>query len=93
MTEKETAKTIEKNVKDETYMHEKYTTQDLGDRKVQYERIMSTNYEWKNLNPYYVLQLGIDATEEDIKQRLDIFLLVYVCLYVYLCYMYIYSWG
>eukprot|EP00596_Hydrurales_sp_CCMP1899_P003737 CAMPEP_0119042338 /NCGR_PEP_ID=MMETSP1177-20130426/14612_1 /TAXON_ID=2985 /ORGANISM="Ochromonas sp, Strain CCMP1899" /LENGTH=467 /DNA_ID=CAMNT_0007009051 /DNA_START=257 /DNA_END=1657 /DNA_ORIENTATION=- len=69
MTEKETAKTVEKNVKDETYMHEKYTTQDLGDRKVQYERIMSTNYEWKNLNPFYVLQLGTDATEEDIKQR------------------------
>lgn len=59
----------EKAVKDETFMHEKYTNADLGDRKLQYERIMEKNYEWRNLNPYYVLQLGIDATEEDIKQR------------------------
>lgn len=59
----------EKAVKDETFAHEKYTNADLGDRKLQYERIMEKNYEWRNLNPYYVLQLGIDATEEDIKQR------------------------
>lgn len=56
-------------VKDETFMHEKYTNEDLGDKKKQYERIMAKNYEWRNLNPYFVLQLGIDATEEDIKQR------------------------
>jgi DnaJ family protein C protein 8 len=30
---------------------------------------MRTNYKWYNLNPYYVLQLDIDATEEDIKYR------------------------
>lgn len=60
---------VVKAVKDETFMHEKYTNEDLGDRKLQYDRIMKENYEWRNLNPYFVLQLGIDATEEDIKQR------------------------
>ena len=65
---------LEKNIsdggqRDESYLNEKYTNQDLGDRKLQYERIMAKNYEWRNLNPYFVLQLGIDATEEDIKQR------------------------
>lgn len=59
----------EKVAKDESFMHEKYTNADLGDRKLQYERIMEKNYEWRNLNPYFVLQLDIDATEEDIKQR------------------------
>lgn len=58
-----------KPIRDETFMHEKYTNEDLGDKKKQYERIMEKNYEWRNLNPYFVLQLGIDATEEDIKQR------------------------
>lgn len=62
----------QKIIKDETFLHEKYTTQDLGDRKLQYERIMEKNYEWRNLNPFFVLQLDIDATEEDIKQRYDI---------------------
>ena len=60
---------VEKVVVDETFIHEKYTNEDLGDRKQQYERIMAKNYEWRNLNPYFVLQLGTDATEEDIKQR------------------------
>ena len=48
---------------------EKYTTQDLGTGKAQYERLTQKNYVWKNQNPYYVMQLGIDATEEDIKNR------------------------
>ena len=59
----------ERPKRDETLLTEKYTTQDLGEAKVQYERIMAKNYEWRNLNPYYVLQLDIDATDEDIKQR------------------------
>ena len=29
------------------------------------------NYKWKNLNPFYVLLLPTDVTEEDIKQRLS----------------------
>jgi hypothetical protein len=68
--EKETER-AERVTADETFIHEKYTDQDLGDKKEQYERIMGKNYQWRNLNPYFVLQLGIDATEEDIKQRYD----------------------
>ncbi len=30
---------------------------------------MRNNYKWYNLNPYYVMQLDVDATEEDIKYR------------------------
>lgn len=59
----------EKVIVDENFIHEKYTNQDLGDRKEQYARLIAKNYEWRNLNPYFVLQLGIDATAEDIKQR------------------------
>jgi tetratricopeptide (TPR) repeat protein len=47
----------------------KYTTQDLGDAKEQFARLTGPNYKWKNLNPYHVLQLDIDATDEDIKYR------------------------
>jgi hypothetical protein len=67
----ETEKETDRVIADETFIHEKYTNQDLGDKKEQYERIMGKNYQWRNLNPYFVLQLGIDATEEDIKQRYD----------------------
>jgi hypothetical protein len=67
----ESEKETERVTADETFIHEKYTNQDLGDKKEQYERIMGKNYQWRNLNPYFVLQLGIDATEEDIKQRYD----------------------
>jgi len=49
--------------------HEKYTNQDLGDGKTQHMRLTAKNCEWRNLNPYYVLQLDTDATTEDIKIR------------------------
>lgn len=57
------------NGRSEKELTEKYTNQDLGDGKAQCERLMSKHHEWKNLNPYAVMQLGIDATEEDIKYR------------------------
>ena len=50
-------------------INEKYSSQDLGTAEEQADRLLQPNYQWKNLNPFYVLQLGIDATEEDIKQR------------------------
>ena len=50
-------------------INEKYSSQDLGTAEEKADRLLQTNYQWKNLNPFYVLQLGIDATEEDIKQR------------------------
>ncbi len=55
--------------KKEVTFHEKYLNQDLGDGRTQHARLTAENYEWRNLNPYYVLQLGVDATEEDIKNR------------------------
>ena len=40
-----------------------------GTSEEQIERLLQSNYAWKNLNPYEVLQLDVDATEEDIKLR------------------------
>lgn len=48
---------------------DKYASQDLGTPMSQYQRLTQNNYAWRNLNPYCVMQLGIDATEEDVKQR------------------------
>lgn len=48
---------------------DKYCTQDLGTPTEQYSRLTSGNYQWRNLNPYETLQLGVDATVEDIKYR------------------------
>lgn len=48
---------------------DKYTNQNLGDGKSQHARLTARNAEWRNLNPYHVLQLDTDATLEDIKNR------------------------
>ena len=37
----------------------KYANQDLGNAESQFERLTQKNYEWRNLNPFYVLQLGL----------------------------------
>lgn len=47
----------------------KYVDQDLGNALDQHARLTSGNYKWRNLNPYEVLQLDIDANVEDIKYR------------------------
>ncbi len=62
-------KELEEKIKSEIAVHDKYTKQDLGDPIEQVKRLTQENYKWKNLNPFYVLQLGIDATSEDIKNR------------------------
>lgn len=54
---------------EEKVLTEKYTKQNLGDGKSQLDRLLASHHEWKNLNPYYVLQLDNDATVEDIKMR------------------------
>ena len=59
----------ESKERDETSLTEKYTNQNLGDGRAQVERILAKHYEWRNLNPFAVMQLGPDATEEDIKLR------------------------
>jgi hypothetical protein len=56
-------------LKDESILTEKYTSQDLGDSASQLARLTAPNYAWRNLNPFEVLQLDIDATLEDIKYR------------------------
>lgn len=53
----------------ERVLHEKYTNQDMGTPKEQMDRLLQHNYKWKNLNAFEALQLGQDATVEDIKQR------------------------
>ncbi len=55
--------------KKEKDIHEKYTNQDLGTPEGQIECLVAPNYQWHNLNPYEVLKLDVDATEEDIKGR------------------------
>jgi len=41
----------------------------LGTTESQIERLLQNHYEWRNLNPYYVLQLAATATDEDINRR------------------------
>lgn len=55
--------------KDQNTLTEKYSNQVLEDGKHQYERLLAPHFEWRNLNPYFVFQLGVDATDEDIKYR------------------------
>jgi len=47
----------------------KYTKKDLGSAEFQIERLLEPNYEWRNLNPFYVLSVTPDATNDDISRR------------------------
>ena len=67
--EKEKKKEADDNAKQTELLNEKYTKQDLGTPLEQFHRLTCPHYEFKNQNPYYVLQLDIDATMEDIKYR------------------------
>lgn len=53
----------------DSLFHEKYLVQDLGTSAELVERLATGHYQWFNLNPYRVLMLDIDATDEDIKNR------------------------
>lgn len=53
----------------ERVLNERYTNQELGTPQQQMDRLLQHNYKWKNLNAFETLQLGADATVEDIKQR------------------------
>jgi DnaJ family protein C protein 8 len=55
--------------KEDKVMNEKYLNQELGTAQQQVDRLLGSNYKWKNLNPYEVLLLDVDATVEDIKAR------------------------
>jgi DnaJ family protein C protein 8 len=42
----------------------------LGSAREQVDRLLQTRYEWRNLNPYFVLQLpAATSTDEDISRR------------------------
>jgi len=41
----------------------------LGTSQSQMDRLLQNNHEWRNLNPFYVLQLPIEATNDDISRR------------------------
>lgn len=41
----------------------------LGTSEAQMERLLKENHEWRNLNPFYVLQVTADATDDDVSRR------------------------
>jgi DnaJ family protein C protein 8 len=41
----------------------------LGTSEAQMERLLKDNHEWRNLNPFYVLQVTADATDDDVSRR------------------------
>lgn len=41
----------------------------LGTAQQQMDRLLQNNYEWRNLNPFYVMQLPHTATEDEIAIR------------------------
>lgn len=69
INENGTAVSNEPGAEEDKIMNEKYTKQNLGTGKEQVERLLGKHYQWRNLNPFYVLDLDSDATEEDIKFR------------------------
>ena len=48
---------------------DKYREQKLGTCAEQCARLLTTHQKWANLNPYLVLMLGTDASEDDLKHR------------------------
>mmetsp|Transcript_53835 Transcript_53835/g.122722 ORF Transcript_53835/g.122722 Transcript_53835/m.122722 type:complete len:565 (+) Transcript_53835:67-1761(+) len=67
--EKREAEALARREKVQTEKTDAYTKQSLGSSVEQVGRLVETNYKFRNLNPYWVLQLDIDATVEDIKFR------------------------
>ena len=52
--------------KKDTLPQAKYAEQDLGTSESQISRLLQTNYKWKNLNPYHVMQVRRgDAAERE----------------------------
>lgn len=48
---------------------EKFSSQNLGTSSSNIDRLLQVNYEWKNLNPFNVMMLKVDANAEDVKLR------------------------
>jgi tetratricopeptide (TPR) repeat protein len=64
----EIANSIQKPVTEEEEKKEKAPV-DFGTSEGQLVRLLQPHYKWINLNPFRVLMLDTDATEEDIKQH------------------------
>lgn len=67
--EEVTAKKEEKPKEDKPTDLIKHDRKSLGTVDQQAERLLGSNYKWRNLNPFYVLQLPVEATEDDISRR------------------------
>ena len=42
---------------------------DLGTAAEQIERLLASNYQWRNLNPFYILDISHESTDDDISRR------------------------
>ncbi|KAI9914985.1 hypothetical protein PsorP6_008607 [Peronosclerospora sorghi] len=56
-------------IKKDTKKEKKKKLVDFGTSDGQIERLLQHHYKWINLNPFRVLMLDIDASEEDMKQH------------------------
>jgi DnaJ family protein C protein 8 len=64
----ESANCIKKDAGEEEKKKEKLPVE-FGTPEGQIERLLQPHFEWINLNPFRVLMLDTDATEEDMKQH------------------------
>ena len=55
--------------KKEIKPQEKYKEQNLGTSSENIDRLLQVNFAWKNLNPFNVMMLDVDANIEDVKLR------------------------
>lgn len=67
--EQRAAEAAARQARVQTDKTDKYTAADLGSSSEQVARLTGPNFKFKNLNPFHVLQLDIDATAEDVKFR------------------------
>ncbi|KAE9007998.1 hypothetical protein PF005_g7587 [Phytophthora fragariae] len=64
----ESANCIKKDAEQQEKKKEKPPV-DFGSVDAQIERLLQPHFKWTNLNPFRVLMLDVDATEEDMKQH------------------------
>jgi tetratricopeptide (TPR) repeat protein len=67
--EEVTKKQPEEEEKPKATNNIKHDRKSLGTTETQMERLLQSNFEWRNLNAFYVLQLPQDASEDDISRR------------------------
>lgn len=66
---KREAEALARKEQEQTVKQDKFTKQVLESSEEIIARLTTPNRSYRNLNPYWVLQLDIDATIEDIKFR------------------------